>query len=78
MPRPFVPGFRVPAPVSGYGGGPRGNDGGGGCLNRGLRGFSLMPFPYPLALVVLSEPGMGVVTISWLTDSVGRRGLSVE
>ena len=26
MPRPFVPGFRVPAPVSGYGGGPRGND----------------------------------------------------
>ena len=27
--RPFVPGFRVPAPVSGYGGGPRGNDVGG-------------------------------------------------
>ena len=38
----------------------------GVCLNRGLRGFpqiSQMPLPSRLAPVVLSEPGMGVVTI---------------
>ena len=72
MPRPFVPGFRVPAPVSGYGGGPRGNDEGvrgndvGGLseprISRISR-ISQMPLPSPLAPVVLSEPGMGVVTI---------------
>ena len=61
MPRPFVPGFWVPA-CAGMTGECRGNDVGGLSEPR-IAQIWQMPLPSPLAPVVLSEPGMGVVTI---------------
>ena len=78
MPRSFVPGFRVPAPVSGYGGRPRGNDGVGcfslgsrlrgndGGLNRRLRRFSQMGYDAPLPFA----PGFWVPACAGMTVGV--------
>ena len=69
-PLPFVPGFWVPAcagmtgECAGMTGECRGNDVGGLSEPRIALDFTQMPLPSRLAPVVLSEPGMGVVTIS--------------